>query len=68
MDNEELCYAVVSRICDNELKLHGIFTHEYLQKHGKRLAFERDKLKEKHDKVMTYILPLNHYIEKGMII
>ena len=60
-----MCYVLVSWDIDSHYKIHGIFTNKNA---GKELFFQRRNLAKKHDKVIIYLMPLNHYIEKGMMI
>jgi hypothetical protein len=49
-------------------RIHGIFTDDYLKKHGREISIKRAKLKLNHDIIKLYIIPANHFIEKGMVI
>lgn len=65
---DDMCYIIISWTIDDIFRIHGIFTHNYLQKHGKDISIDKWLLKNKVDNVKTYIIPLNHFVEKGMIV
>jgi hypothetical protein len=59
---------LISWDIDKTFKVHGIFTNDYLKEHGREIHIKRAKLKLCHDDVKLYIIPANHFIEKGMVI
>jgi len=65
---DELCYLVVSKISGEEIKVHGIFTQEYLENNMDVVDNLIGKLKKRSDFQSCFILPMNHAIEKGMIV
>jgi hypothetical protein len=49
-------------------RIHGIFTDNYLKEHGREVSIKKAQLKLNHDIVTLYLIPANHFIEKGMVI
>ena len=66
--DDDLCYMFVSKGNMGDMRLHGIFTTEYMIKHKYTIKELRDDLKEHTDFQKCYIIPINHLIEKGMMI
>jgi len=67
-DDNDTVYMMTSCSIREGYKIHGIFTTEYMMSNKHDIKAWREDLKEKHDLVQIFILPTNHYIEKGMII
>ena len=64
----DVCYIILSWTIEDVWRINGIFTHEYMEQNGKEIHMKKQALKQNSDNVKTYIIPLNHYIEKGMIV
>jgi len=64
----DVCYIILSWTIEDVWRIHGIFTDEYMEQNGGLLSIDEHMLKQNSDNVKTYIIPLNHYIEKGMIV
>jgi hypothetical protein len=66
--DKDIIHMLVSSDELGLIHLHGIFTEDYLNEHKYYIKTCRENLKRKYPSVKMYLLPVNHYVEKGMII
>ena len=65
---EDVCYIILSWTIEDVWRIHGIFTHGYMMKNGMDIINKKYKIQQNSDNIKTYIIPLNHFVEKGMIV
>ena len=65
---DELVFMLISWDSSDTWRIHGIFTDIYMRENSKEIKVKQNILKNMHDSTKMYLIPLNHYINKGMII
>jgi hypothetical protein len=66
--SDELVYMLLSWDIDDVFRVHGIFTDSYMKDNSKEITSRRDNLRSKYSSFEFYLVPLNHFVDKGMIL